>query len=130
MADLTIDASEELLAFKRAVRGLATVRDEKSELTTRLAALNKVEKQHMRVVVPYMQKNGLTEVRLQAPYTGRIVLEEKTGLKGLTRDHVATMAREIVDEERAERLAARVFESRKPTTRTVVQRLRDEQADQ
>jgi Family of unknown function (DUF5760) len=118
--------SEELLAFKRAVRALATVRDEKSELATRLAALNKVEKQHMRVVLPYMQKNGLTEVKLQHPYCGRIVLEEKQGLKGLTRDHVASMAREVVDEDRAEKLASRIFEARKPTTRHVIQRLRDE----
>jgi uncharacterized protein (AIM24 family) len=116
---------QEMAAFKTAVRAIASIRDEKSEMTKRLAALNKIEKQHMRIVIPFMTKNGLTEVKLQPPYNGRILLEEKVGKKTLTRDHVLKMAREVVDDSRAERLAKRVFEDRQEVTRVVLQRVRD-----
>jgi hypothetical protein len=117
--------TEDMATFKASVRAIATLRDEKSELGTRLQAINKLERQHMKIVIPFMIKNNLTEVRLQSPYHGRILLEEKKGRKGLTQDHVAMLAREVVDESRAERLAKRIFEDRKETTRYVLQRLRD-----
>ena len=128
MADTTSTEQKELAAFKTAIRAVASIRDEKSELTRRMAALSKIEKQHMRVVIPFMTSNGLTEVKLQPPYSGRIILEEKTGKKGVTRDHVLKMAREVVDENRAERLAKRVFEDRQEVTRVVLQRIRDDTA--
>jgi hypothetical protein len=116
---------QEMAAFKTAVRAIASIRDEKSEITRRLSALNKIEKQHMRIVIPFMTKNGLTEVKLQPPYNGRILLEEKVGKKTLTRDHILKMAREVIDDSRAERLAKRVFEDRQEVTRMVLQRVRD-----
>ncbi len=115
--------ADRFTAFKEAARQIAGVRDRKSELQKQIAVLTREERKYMKTVIDYMRENNVNEIKLKAPYGGRIVLEEHTGRKGITEDLIANVARDVIGANNAPVLAKRIIESRPEVTRYSIRRV-------